>query len=178
MSRDRTNKHRRSLSLTTTNSMLFASSATSAPPSLTTSPWTQISTRGLGRQLQLSLVVRLKCGKPQAVCEDKYGGLQCLCYQHIAVWQRDTDYICREESRFNTFHLRSIRRILGISWLDKVTNADVLSRAVFLDNADNDGWVMSAVWIMDAFRKTSSMVNWHWGGEQPVILTFDIKMSA
>ena len=32
-------------------------------------------------------------------------------------------------SRFNTFHLRSIRRILGISWLDKVTNADVLSRA-------------------------------------------------
>ena len=33
------------------------------------------------------------------------------------------------ESRFNTFHLRSIRRILGISWLDKVTNADVLSRA-------------------------------------------------
>ena len=34
-----------------------------------------------------------------------------------------------QESRFNTFHLRSIRRILGISWLDKVTNADVLSRA-------------------------------------------------
>ena len=29
----------------------------------------------------------------------------------------------------NTFHLRSIRRILGISWQDKVTNADVLSRA-------------------------------------------------
>ena len=34
-----------------------------------------------------------------------------------------------QESRFNTYHLRSIRRILGISWLDKVTNADVLSRA-------------------------------------------------
>ena len=33
-----------------------------------------------------------------------------------------------QESRFNTFHLRSIRRILGISWLDKVTNFDVLSR--------------------------------------------------
>ena len=32
--------------------------------------------------------------KPQAVCEDKDGGLQCLYYQHIAVW-RDTDYICR-----------------------------------------------------------------------------------
>ena len=35
------------------------------------------------------------------------------------------------ERRLNTFHLRSIRRILGISWQDKVTNADVLSRAGF-----------------------------------------------
>ena len=34
-----------------------------------------------------------------------------------------------QESRLNTFHLRSIRRILGISWLDKVSNADVLYRA-------------------------------------------------
>ena len=34
-----------------------------------------------------------------------------------------------QESRFNTFHLRSIRRILGISRQNKVTNADVLSRA-------------------------------------------------
>ena len=31
-----------------------------------------------------------------------------------------------QERRLNTFHLRSIRRILGISWQD---NADVLSRA-------------------------------------------------
>ena len=34
-----------------------------------------------------------------------------------------------QERRLNTFHLKSIRRILGISWQDKVTNADVLSRA-------------------------------------------------
>ena len=67
--------------------------------------------------------------KPQAVCEDKDGSLQCLCYQHIAVWQRDMDYIAGQERRLNSFHLRSIRRILGISWQDKVTNADVLSRA-------------------------------------------------
>ena len=33
--------------------------------------------------------------KPQAVCECKYGGLQWLCYQRIAVWQRDMDLICR-----------------------------------------------------------------------------------
>ena len=35
----------------------------------------------------------------------------------------------RQERRLNTFHPRSIRRILGISWQDKVTNTDVLSRA-------------------------------------------------
>ena len=34
-----------------------------------------------------------------------------------------------QERGLNTFHLRSIRRILGISWQDKVANADVLSRA-------------------------------------------------
>ena len=33
-----------------------------------------------------------------------------------------------QERRLTTFHLRSIRRILGISWQDKVTKADVLSR--------------------------------------------------
>ena len=33
-----------------------------------------------------------------------------------------------QERMLNTFHTRSIRRILGISWQDKVTNADVLSR--------------------------------------------------
>ena len=33
--------------------------------------------------------------KPQAVREDKDGSLQCLCYQHIAVWQREMDYICQ-----------------------------------------------------------------------------------
>ena len=60
---DRTHKHRRSLAFTTMNSMLSASSPTSAPPSLTTSHWTQRSTRGLGRQLQLSLVARLECGQ-------------------------------------------------------------------------------------------------------------------
>ena len=69
--------------------------------------------------------------KPQADCEYIDGGLQCLCYQRIAVWQRDMDYIiyAGQERRLNKFHLRTIRRILRISWHDKVTNTDVLSRA-------------------------------------------------
>ena len=35
----------------------------------------------------------------------------------------------RQERRLNSFHLRSLRRILGISWQDKVCNTDVLTRA-------------------------------------------------
>ena len=35
----------------------------------------------------------------------------------------------RQEKRLNSFHMRSLRRILGITWQDKVTNAEVLSRA-------------------------------------------------
>ena len=35
----------------------------------------------------------------------------------------------RQEKRLNTFHMRILRRILGISWQDKVPNTEVLSRA-------------------------------------------------
>ena len=35
----------------------------------------------------------------------------------------------RQERRLNSFHLRSLRRILGISWQDKVFNTEVLTRA-------------------------------------------------
>ncbi|XP_076043618.1 uncharacterized protein LOC143026733 [Oratosquilla oratoria] len=38
-----------------------------------------------------------------------------------------TTHACQEK-RLNSFHLRSLRRILGISWQDKMTNTDVLSR--------------------------------------------------
>ncbi|KAL8602544.1 hypothetical protein ACOMHN_062332 [Nucella lapillus] len=35
----------------------------------------------------------------------------------------------RQERRLNTFHVRCLRRILGISWQDRVPNKDVLARA-------------------------------------------------
>lgn len=35
----------------------------------------------------------------------------------------------RQERRFNSFHMRCLRRILGISWEDKIPNTEVLSRA-------------------------------------------------
>ena len=60
---ERTQKRHRSSQSTTTNSMLSASVPTSVPPSLTTSPWTHISTKGSGTQLLLSLVSWLECGQ-------------------------------------------------------------------------------------------------------------------
>ena len=45
----------------------------------------------------------------------------CACLQDV--WER------RQERRLNSFHLRCLRRILGISWQDRVPNKDVLERA-------------------------------------------------
>ena len=90
----------------------------------------------------------------------------------------------RQEMRLNTFHLRNIRRNMGICWQDKVTNADVLSRAslptmyTLLRKRRLRWLVMSVVWRMVAFPNTSSTGSWLWGGEPPAALTCDIKMSA
>ena len=100
----------------------------------------------------------------------------------MAVIETCTTY-AGQERRFNTFHLRSICRILGrpISWYDRVSNSDVLSRArlpicnICLDNADYGGWV---VWRMVESENTASTVSWHWGGEPPAVLRCDIKMLA
>ena len=35
----------------------------------------------------------------------------------------------RQEHRLNAFHLRCLRRLLGITWQDRVTNIDVLAKA-------------------------------------------------
>ena len=35
----------------------------------------------------------------------------------------------KQERKLNSFHLESLRRILGISWRDKVPNIEVLDRA-------------------------------------------------
>ena len=67
--------------------------------------------------------------KTQAVGEYKDSSLQCLCYEHIAVWQRYMDYIYRTGDKSNTFHMISIRCILDISRQEKASDAGVLSRA-------------------------------------------------
>ena len=124
MSWDRIQKHRRSLPSTTMNSMLSANSPTSAPPSLTTYLWMQRSTRGLGRPLQLSPKTSYKLSVKTKMAVYNACVISTLLYGS-ETW---TTY-AGQERRLNTFHLRSIRRILGISWQEKVTNADIFSRA-------------------------------------------------
>ena len=105
-----------------------------------------------------------------------YRGSSLVCYS--------VTYLAGQERRLNTFHLRSIRRILGISRQDKeptLMSCLVLVSPVctlYLDNGDGDGWDMSVVWRMVAFQKTSSTGSWLWGGEPPAALTCDIKTSA
>ena len=68
------------------------------------------------------------------------------------------DPYARQWRRLSKFHLSRIRHILGISWQDRSSNANVLCRAglkfpvctLCLDTADSDGWVMFAV--MEAGR--------------------------
>ena len=67
--------------------------------------------------------------KPQADSENKDGSLQRLCHQHIVAGSEKWVTYIRHERRLNTFYPRSIRRILGKSWEDRVSNAEVLSRA-------------------------------------------------
>ena len=89
-----------------------------------------------------------------------------------------------QERRLNTFHLRNIRRILDISWQDKVTNADVLSRVDLpsmytLLRKRRLRWLGHVRRMQDGrIPKYISTVSWHWGGAPPAALTCDIKMSA
>ena len=161
MSWYRTQKHRRSLPSTTMNSMLSASS----PTSRLHHQWQPL----LGRRDRQedwegsSTLARLTAwvwSSPK------------LCVKIMPVLSAHCCMAARHGlcmpggRRLNSFHLRSIRRILVISWQYKVTNADALSRAGLptictpcSENAACDGWVMSAVWRMVAFQKTSSTVS-------------------
>ena len=91
MSWDRTQKHRRSIPSATTNSMLSVSSPTSAPP------WWQppLARRDRQEDWEGSFNSRSSHGssveKPQAVCEDKCGGLQW--HRAVSLGLVDTRYL-------------------------------------------------------------------------------------
>ena len=80
----------------------------------------------------------------------------------------------KQERRLNIFQMRSLRHILGISWQDRMTNAEVLSRAGLptlytLLRQRRLRWqaITCSAWTMGESQKTSSMESWHLEGEAP-----------
>ena len=63
----------------------------------------------------------------QADWAHKDSDLQSLLREHSPVWQRVLHIVCA--TRAKAFHMRSLRRILNITWQDKVSNNTVLERA-------------------------------------------------
>ena len=89
-----------------------------------------------------------------------------------------------QEKRLNSFHLRRILRILGISWQDRVSNAEVLCRAnlpgmfTLLSSAGCVGWGMSSAWRMAASQNIFSMESWHLKLDPKAAHSSSTRMSA
>ena len=89
-----------------------------------------------------------------------------------------------QEGRLNTFHLRNILGILGISWQDKVTNTYVLSRAgipsMYNLLRQRILRLVGHVCRMEDGRIPKDILYGEliWGGEPPAALISDIKISA
>ena len=108
MSWDRTHTHRRLLAFTTTNLVLSGSAPTAAPPSLTTSHWTQRSTRiGKAASTLARRTARVWTSPKLSVETNMAVYIACvistLLFGNVLLWTTHAG----QESRFNTFHLRS-----------------------------------------------------------------------
>ena len=67
--------------------------------------------------------------KLQVNYDDEDGRVQRLRPKHLVVWQRYMDHVRPPGEKAQHFPPQSLRRLLDISWKDKVTNTDVLSHA-------------------------------------------------
>ena len=77
-----------------------------------------------------------------------------------------------QEKRLNVFHMRCLRRILGITWQDKVTNKVVLEEAGIpssytLLKQRRMRWLGHVTRMKDGrIQRTFDMVNWQQGKDQ------------
>ena len=126
---DKIRRHHQPSPSTTTSLMSFTSSRTLDPQLTTISPWTLRSTRGSGRQLQILLASHFVWTNSKLTVKTKMAVYNACVLSTLLYGSETWTTYARQEKKLNTFHLRSIRRILGISWQHKVTNAKVLSRA-------------------------------------------------
>ena len=71
-----------------------------------------------------------ECGKIQSLQSKAKVAVYNACIVSTLLYGSETwTTYARQERRLNSFHMRCLRRILGISWEDKVPNTEVLSRA-------------------------------------------------
>lgn len=94
-----------------------------------TSPWTLRSIRGLERRLQHTLAPFCVWSNTKLTMKTKMAVYNACVLSTLLYGSETWTTHARQEKRLNTFQVRSIRRILGISWQDKATNVEVLSRA-------------------------------------------------
>ena len=66
---------------------------------------------------------------PKLITKTKMAVYNACAGQHPPNGSEALTTYSKRERKLNSFHLRSLRRILGISWRDKVPNTKVLDRA-------------------------------------------------
>ena len=78
-----------------------------------------------------------------------------------------------QEKRLNIFHLRCLRKILGITWDDKKTNTEVLKTAnlqtiltILYASGDSDGSATSQGWMTAGYQNSSYTDRWLKAAEQ------------
>ena len=114
--------------------------------------------------------------QPQTDSEDQDGSVQCPCRQHT-----DVDHICQTGEKTQFLPLEKHSRILGISWQDRVSNTEVLSRANLpsmftLHRQRRLRWL--GPWRMAASQKTFCMESWHVEREPKSAHNCTTRMSA
>ena len=71
------------------------------------------------------------------------------------------DHLNETERRLNSFHLRCLRRILGVKWQDHITNSEISPACPpFAASAAWDGSDMFIAWMMDASPRKFYSDNW------------------
>ena len=105
------------------------------------------------------------------ICISWLGDTRCsqifLCILNTLLYDSEswTSY-ARQENRLESFHLRCLHRILGITWQDKVTNTavlGVLALTAYTSSSVSAGRAGSATciaWAMAASQKMCCMGSW------------------
>ena len=165
--------------------MSLNSSHISAPPSLTTSPWTLRSIEDWKGSHNTCSPHFMSVDQPQTDSEDQDGSVQCLCYQHTDVRQRDVNHICQtgEKTQFlpPEKHPPYPWHILAKTECPTLRSCPEPTFQAYSpcsDSADCVGWGMSTAQRMAASQKTFSMKSWHLEGDPNAAPSCTTRMSA